>query len=248
MYNRFLGAAVRPEHAATRDVGIMSGGFPFIDIVLFAALALFLVYRLSTVLGRRGDDNERRADQASTPSDSNEEDGDNVVELPGPGDRGVPADELESSDPLTAGLARVRKVDPSFQQSEFLKGAGQAFEMVVAAFAEGNGKVLKSLLDGPVYENFAAAIREREKAGHTLETTLVGIEKSEIIGADLQDRRAQITVKFISGQVNATTDADGEIVEGDASHVVQVTDIWTFQRDTRSSNPNWVLGATGNAD
>lgn len=226
----------------------MSGGFQFLDVVLFAALALFLVYRLSTVLGRRGDDHERRADQASARGESKEENGDNVVEMPGRGDRRAHDAELESSDPLTAGLARVRKADPSFQQGEFLKGAGQAFEMVVAAFAEGNGKILKSLLDDPVYENFASAIRDREKAGHTLETTLVGIDKAEIIGADMRDRFTQVTVKFISGQVNATMDADGEVVEGDANHVVQVTDIWTFQRDTRSSNPNWVLGATGNAD
>lgn len=226
----------------------MSGGFQFLDVVLFAALALFLVYRLSTVLGRRGDDHERRIDQASARGESKEENGDNVVEMPGRGDRRAHDAELESSDPLTAGLARVRKADPSFQQGVFLKGAGQAFEMVVAAFAEGNGKVLKSLLDDPVYENFASAIRDREKAGHTLETTLVGIDKAEIIGADMRDRFAQVTVKFISGQVNATMDADGEVVEGDANHVVQVTDIWTFRRDTRSSNPNWVLGATGNAD
>lgn len=226
----------------------MSGGFQFLDVVLFAALALFLVYRLSTVLGRRGDDHERRIDQASARGESKEENGDNVVEMPGRGDRRAHDAELESSDPLTAGLARVRKADPSFQQGVFLKGAGQAFEMVVAAFAEGNGKILKSLLDDPVYENFASAIRDREKAGHTLETTLVGIDKAEIIGADMRDRFAQVTVKFISGQVNATMDADGEVVEGDANHVVQVTDIWTFQRDTRSSNPNWVLGATGNAD
>ena len=226
----------------------MSGGFQFLDVVLFAALALFLVYRLSTVLGRRGDDHERRIDQASARGESKEENGDNVVEMPGRGDRRAHDAELESSDPLTAGLARVRKADPSFQQGSFIKGAGQAFEMVVAAFAEGNGKVLKSLLDDPVYENFASAIRDREKAGHTLETTLVGIDKAEIIGADMRDRFAQVTVKFISGQVNATMDADGEVVEGDANHVVQVTDIWTFRRDTRSSNPNWVLGATGNGD
>jgi predicted lipid-binding transport protein (Tim44 family) len=119
--------------------------------------------------------------------------------------------------------------------------------MVVDAFAKGDGKVLKSLLDGPVYENFASAIREREKVGHTLETTLVGIDEAEIVSAEVQGRNVIVTVKFVTGQVNATRDASDEIVDGDANKVVQVTDIWTFGRDTNSSDPNWVLIATGSS-
>ena len=151
-------------------------------------------------------------------------------------------------DSLEAGLAQIKSADRSFREREFIKGARSAFEMIVEAFAKGNGKVLKSLLDDPVYENFASAIREREKAGHTLETTLVGIEQADIIRAEMQGRNAIVTVKFVSGQVNATRDESGDVVEGDPNNVVEVTDIWTFGRDTRRSDPNWSLIATGAPD
>ena len=223
----------------------MGGGFQFFDIILFAILALFLIYRLGSVLGRRQDDQKHRSDPFGI-SEKQESKGDNVVAMP---DRAeTPGEPIESMDPLEAGLAQIKSVERSFREREFIKGARSAFEMVVEAFAKGDGKVLKSLLDGPVYENFAAAIREREKAGHTLETTLVGIDEAEIISAELQDHNAIITVKFVTGQVNATRDASGEIVDGDPNNVVQVTDIWTFGRDTRSSDPNWVLIATGSSN
>lgn len=223
----------------------MGGGFQFFDIILFAILALFLIYRLGSVLGRRQDDQKHRTDPFGISEKQDSKD-DNVVAMP---DRAeTPGETAESMDPLEAGLAQIKTVERSFREREFVKGARSAFEMVVEAFAKGDGKVLKSLLDGPVYENFAAAIREREKAGHTLETTLVGIDEAEIISAELQDRNAIVTVKFVTGQVNATRDANGEIVDGDPNNVVQVTDIWTFGRDTRSPDPNWVLIATGSSN
>ena len=169
----------------------------------------------------------------------------NVVSLPDRGATPAEPPEFATMDPLEAGLARIKAADRNFRDKDFLKGARTAFEMVLEAFAAGDVKTLKTLLDGPVYERFAAAIREREKAGHTLESTLVGIEKSEILAAEVQDRHADITVKFVTTQVHATRDASGEIVEGDANAVAPVTDIWTFRRDIRSSNPNWVLVATG---
>lgn len=224
----------------------MGGGFQFFDIILFAILALFLIYRLGSVLGRRQDDQKHRSDPFGVSPETQDSTDDNVVAMHGPADSA--GETAESMDPLEAGLAQIKSVERAFREREFVKGARGAFEMVVEAFAKGDGKVLKSLLDGPVYENFASAIREREKAGHTLETTLVGIDESEIISAELQDRNAVITVKFVTGQVNATRDASGEIVDGDPNNVVQVTDIWTFGRDTRSSNPNWVLIATGSSN
>ena len=91
---------------------------------------------------------------------------------------------------------------------------------------------------------FAGAINEREDANETLETTMVGISHAEIIEAELQQKTAFVTVKFISEQVNVTRDADGEVVDGDPNHVAKITDIWTFARNTRSRDPNWTLVAT----
>lgn len=216
----------------------MAGGFQYLDIILFAALALFLIYRLGAVLGRRGDDQGAGDKPASA--------GDNVVAIPGSG--GPKVADLDSMDSLEAGLTRIMAADQSFREKEFLNGARTAFEMIVEAFAKGNGKTLKSILDGPVYENFASAIRTREKAGQTLESTLVGIEQSEIVAAEMQGGDAIITVKFVTEQINITRDADGEVVEGDPGNVVPVTDIWTFRRKIRSSDPNWVLIATASPD
>lgn len=223
----------------------MNGGFPY-DILIFAVVALFLILKLGTVLGRRGDDKEG----GSGPFGLGKAPGspkDNVVSMPERASAG-PEEDFDSMAPLDAGLARIKAADRTFSEKEFVKGARAAFEMIVEAYASGDAKVLKSLLDDPVYENFAAAIREREKAGHSLETTLVGIDEAEIAAAEMRGRDAAVTVKFVSEQVNVTRDADGEVVEGDPNAVVRVTDVWTFKRDTRSADPNWVLVATGAPD
>lgn len=224
----------------------MGGGFQFFDIILFAILALFLIYRLGSVLGRRHDDQNHRTDPFGISSEKNDTKGDNVITMRGRADS--PGEPESGMDSLEAGLAQIKSVDRSFREREFLKGARNAFEMIVEAFAKGDGKILKSLLDGPVYENFAAAIREREKAGHELETTLVGIEESEIVAAAMDGSVAKVTVKFVTGQVNCTRDPEGQVVDGHPNAVVTVTDIWTFSRDTRSRDPNWLLVATGTSD
>lgn len=224
----------------------------FFDIILFAVVALFLIYRLGSVLGRRQDDETRRTDPFGMSRDS-QSGNDNVVKVRDEPEQdeepeAVSVEDLEDMDPLEAGIAQIKMADRSFREREFVKGARAAFGMIVEAFAGGDGRALKNLLDGPVYENFAGAIREREKAGHELETTLVGIDEAEIISAEMQGPNAVVTIKFVSDQVNATRDAGGDIVDGDAAEVVRVTDIWTFSRDTRSGNPNWVLIATGSSN
>ena len=95
-----------------------------------------------------------------------------------------------------------------------------------------------------VYENFAAAIRDRVSKEQTHQTTMVGFDVTEIIEAEMEGRNALVTVKYVSDQVNVTRDSEGEIVEGDPSAVTRITDIWTFTRDVSSSNPNWILIAT----
>lgn len=223
----------------------MGGGFQIFDIVLFAVLALLLVFKLASVLGRRGEDEGRQADPFRI-SDRETVSDDNVVEMP---ERDGPSpEELAAMEPLEAGLALIKAADPSFRDREFIKGARMAFEAILEAFAKADAKTLKSLLDNTVYENFAGAIREREKAGHQLETTIVGIDESEIVMAEMNENLASITVKFVTEQVNDLKDANGEIVEGDPASVVRVTDVWTFSRNTKHPNPNWLLVATGSEE
>ena len=220
----------------------MGDGFQAFDIILFAALALFLIFKLGSVLGRRGEDEGHKADTLSV-SDRNPATNDNVVELQG---RHTPtAEEIASMTPLEAGIAQIKIADPSFREKEFIKGARMAFEMILDAFAKGDVKLLKTLLDTTVFENFSGAIQEREKAGHELETTIVGIDESEIVRASLDKNLASVTVKIVTEQVNALKDSAGEIIEGNPANVVKVTDVWTFCRNTKSNNPNWLLVATG---
>jgi len=224
----------------------MGDGFQFLDIVLFAMIAGFLVLRLRSVLGRRTGNERRRPDLIGRRrTEARPED--NVIELPEhggrrPSDADVAAE--RAADPLAAGLTQIQIADQVFEPKDFLRGAAAAFEMIVATFARGDTKALRSLLNDSVYHDFAAAIGERERAGRKLETTLVGIKSQDIIEARLDGRVAFVTVKFVTEQVNVTRDSAGAIVEGDPSRVATVTDIWTFARNTRARDPNWMLVET----
>jgi predicted lipid-binding transport protein (Tim44 family) len=119
--------------------------------------------------------------------------------------------------------------------------------MIVHAFATGDRESLKPLLDKDVYASFDSVIAAREGMGHKTEFTLVSQREAEFADAALRDRIAEVTVKFVSEIISVTRDAAGAVVDGVAGAVREVTDIWTFARDTRSSDPNWKLVATGGA-
>jgi predicted lipid-binding transport protein (Tim44 family) len=136
------------------------------------------------------------------------------------------------------------RADPGFDPNHFLDGAKAAYEMVVMAFAQGDEATLNQLLGSDVYDGFQRAIRERETRGEKVESSLVGIDKADIIEAEVKNRTGYVTVKFVSELISVTRDAEGEVVEGDPKKVREVTDIWTFARDVSSKNPNWKLVAT----
>jgi len=150
--------------------------------------------------------------------------------------------------PLERGLTQIKLDDGSFESESFVGGTKVAFEMVVDAFAKGDTKNLRPLLSNDVYGDFSGAIKSRADNNETLENTLVGISEAEIIEAELQDKTAFITVKFVSEQINVTRNAEGEVVDGNPGEVTTVTDIWTFARNTQSRDPNWTLVATGTSN
>lgn len=231
----------------------MGEGFQFIDIILFGMIAAFLILRLRSVLGRHKDsgDSQQRNQQDSFSADQSPEKGDNVVSLANPGAKDVEEDaeeEQQPETPLDIGIHQISKATSDFDRTEFLVGARTAFEMIIQAFAEGDTDLLESLLNNEVYNNFLAAIRSREAENQTLENTLVRIVNGEMIEAYMADSVANVTVKIVSEQVNVTRDAEGEVVDGDADHISEVTDIWTFARDTKSKDPNWQLVATRSLD
>ena len=197
-----------------------------------------------------GDENPERwrsqkPDQAPAPTPLP----DNVTRFP---ERGASQVSEQPSPPpapgnVEAGIAEIRSADPAFDPVVFAQGARGAFEMIVAAFAQGDNAALRPLLADAVNDSFTQAIRERQTRRWTLSTTLIGIRSAEIIEAALRGRDAVVTLKFVSEQVNATRDADGNVVEGDPNKVEVVTDIWTFTRNTRARDPNWFLAETGTA-
>ena len=231
----------------------MDDGIQFLDIILFAAIAAFFVLRLRGVLGKRtGHEKRPKYDPFAKP-DQDEGEEDKVIPLPDRSraaktdqadEEAAEAAEAAAETPLSVGLMQIGRVDKAFDEEQFLSGAGTAFEWIINAFAQGDTKALRPLLSNDVYGDFAGAIEEREGAGQTLETTMVGITEAAIIEAELQGRTAFITIKFVSEQVNVVRDSDGEVVEGDPSHVTKITDIWTFARNTRSRDPDWTLVAT----
>src|SRR5215813_758154 len=181
---------------------------------------------------------------------------DNVVTLPGRGgdtaqkpvETADPAERwkgiAETGSAVAAGLDSIAREDKTFDAKHFVAGARAAYEMIVLAYAEGDRRTLKNLLSREVYEGFEAAIRERENKGETVETRFVAIDKSDIAGVELRGRTAQITVRFVSQLISVTRDKSGNVIEGNAEKVTDVTDVWTFARDLSSRDPNWKLVAT----
>jgi len=218
----------------------MGDGFQYLDIVLFAVIAGFLILRLRSVLGRRTG-NERRRDPFVPPKPEGAPE--KVVSLPR-GRPAVDAPPANASAPAATPGARVKAADPRFDETAFLAGARGAFEIIVNAFAKGDTAALQPLLSKPVYASFTEAIRARLAQHETLETNLLAIKTMELAEGEIEGDAALVTVKFVSDQTNVTRAADGSVVDGNADRVVTKTDLWTFSRALRSRDPNWTLVAT----
>lgn len=227
----------------------MSEGFAYIDILFFAMVAAFIALRLRSVLGRRTG-HERRRSNGFGGAGTNER-GDNVVALPdrpsGKVEQEAGVSDVTDAD-LKAGLTQIRLADQRFELQGFLDGASKAFEVIVESFAGGDKETLRPLLADDVYEGFARAIDQRQAAGQTLDTQLIAVRKAEAVEAGMHSTVARVVVRFASEQVNVLRDAEGKPVDGDPGTAEEVVDLWTFERDTQSSDPNWTLVETRTPD
>ncbi len=237
-----------------------------IDIftVLLIVMALVIVFRLRSVLGRKSHEDDARverykAEQRARAATAQAQE--KVVALPRheshdddqqPQRPGEAAPNVEAkvktlasgNPPLEEGLMAIARADRGFDPDHFIGGARQAYEMIVTAFAEGNRKTLKNLLSKEVFEGFSAAIGEREARGDLIDQSFVGISKAEIVEAELKASQSQLTVRFVSELISATRDRNGGVISGDPKRIKEVVDIWTFARDASSRDPNWKLIAT----
>jgi predicted lipid-binding transport protein (Tim44 family) len=223
----------------------MSGGFP-VDLILFAMVAAFLVLRLRSVLGRRTGFERPRQEGAAPLDPQAAARGANDLPPPAVPAGGTRRTAPDPRSPVGQALMRIRGVDPSFDPLAFLDGAEGAFRMVVDSFARGDRQTLRALLADETYGGFEGAITAREAAGETQRSEVRAMQEMAIEAADLRGTIADVTVRFVSDQINLTTAADGSIAAG-AEAVTELTDIWTFQRDLRNQDPTWRLVATRSA-
>ena len=231
-----------------------------ITTLIFLGLAVFVIWRLRSVLGQKTGHEQppfdplSRRDPPARPGGP-AADSDNVVRLPGTNgpDRAatmtVPAADrwkgiAEPGSRIAQGLDEIVRAEPQFDGRVFLDGSKGAYEMIVIAFAHGDRKTLKDLLSRDVYDGFERAIVERERRGEKVETTFVSIDRADIVGVEVRGGSAQVTVRFHSKLITATRDASGAVIDGSPEAVVDVTDVWTFARTLGSRDPNWHLVAT----
>lgn len=224
----------------------MSDGIGILDIVLVAMVAGFIFLRLRGLLGRRTGHERQRTDPYRL-----QEGGEDGLATPSERERQAERDKSREAEaalwaedsPFGAGLTQIKIADHGFEPGGFLEGGRAAYDMIVTAFARGDRATLRGLLSDEVYENFETAITERESQHQRLETTITQIKSADIVDARMNRATAEITVKFVSDMVSVLRDDKGENVGG-APQEREVTDIWTFARDTGKRDPNWLLIAT----
>lgn len=197
----------------------------FLDLILLAAIAGFLGYRLWVILGTHDADKPIRKKKPT------EED--LVIPVRAQSTKSAETEEEQTAETATA-----------VEDDRFLQGASIAFQKIVGAYASGDTDTLNKLLEGPLLETFEDAIKKRAKARKILEVDIGRIVNAEIIDKREEKDKAYVTVRFVSEQCLVTKNSKGKVVEGDPDQYITVTDIWTFTRSVKSKDPNWKLVAT----
>ena len=207
-----------------------------LTLIIFAALALFLSYRLFNILGTRGghepEESERPVLRPVGAGDTANEAGKPEVET---------AAKTEKLPEWAEVIARDYR---GFSPKEFLTGASAAYEMIVEAFAAGDLSGVRRFVARDVLDSFQAAIDSRMGAGHEMTVTFVGIETPKVVSSAREGDSFAVELEFRSEQVRAVKDAEGTTVEGSDERVITVVDRWIFSRPVRSNDPNWTLTAT----
>lgn len=214
-----------------------------IGIVIFAMIALFLGMRLYAVLGKRTGHEQPLSrppedmirERTAVPAIEDSRDAPSVV----PEEQHVPG--------ADAGLRAIAAADRSFSSAEFLDGAKQAYQMILEAFWAGKEEDFRAYVAEDVRAAFAEAIAERAEQGHVLDNRMVRIERAVISDAQLVNGTAEITVRFDADIAAVTRDTEGRVIAGSLTDAVPTHDAWTFIRNLRSNDPNWLLTDTDEA-
>ena len=209
---------------------------PFIDILIFAVIAIFLIFRLRSILGTK-DGFEKSENRMQTESPS-----DNVINFKSKSSNAALA-------PLNgSGLKELRKLDPEFKDEEFLSGAKAAFPLILKSFSDGDLGSLRRYVGFDLYEEFSNAIHQRDAAGEKLKIDIEKINDIQLLDAEVSDGVASVTVKYNSVQTRILNDANDVEIVDDSMSSESIEDIWIFERDIRSKDPNWKLVETGTVE
>jgi predicted lipid-binding transport protein (Tim44 family) len=205
-------------------------------IVIFALLALFVLWKLRSVLGERTGFEQPPNGMAS----------DNSLAAPTaqPEQASRWKDFAERGSAVWSGLDDVSRAQPDFDPRTFLDGAGEAYKMVVQAFSRGDEATLRALTSDDVFGSFKAALADRAQKGETLETTFVGFQDVKIVEAAADPVGSRISARFDAQFITVARDRNGAVVEGDPQKTSEIIDVWTFARRNDASTPNWTLVAT----
>ncbi len=224
----------------------MGQGFQFFDLIFLGVIAVFILLRLRNVLGTRTGHEKPPEDlrAGKTGPVPGQKEG-AVIALPRRGGPGGAEAALSLPEiRLRQSLTEIALADPQFGADDFVDGARQAYEMIIIGFAQGDRDLLRGMVGEEVFANFDAAITARQAAGQSMETRLAAIGDAHITQAALRGKIAEVTVKFTADLISCVKNSSGDLVQGHPTLPLQVSELWTFSRDTASSDPNWSLIAT----
>ena len=216
-----------------------------VQLLVLAAVAIFLIIRLKNVLGTR-DGFEKPALRDDVPVARAERRSPELSVVEGRLDHDI-VDHVPSGTPAADALARMKAAEPSFSLGEFLSGAKGAYEMILMAFERGSLDSVRPFLAPEVDASLSSVVDQRKAQGLTVEASFVGLREMQVTDAtfDPASREGEITVRFAGELTSLVKNAAGAVVEGSKDDIKRQRDVWTFGRKMGSDNPNWQLVATG---
>ena len=206
----------------------MQNSFPYIDILIFGVIAIFLIFRLKNILGTKTGFEETNVNKKNK-----EKQFTNVVPL-----------KSNKDDDVDLELNKILNIDPNFDVNDFLSGSKKFFEMVLDSFVSGNLENIKNFTKSSVFKSFKSAIDERNKEQETLIIDLKSIKENKITKATITKTSIKLNVTFKTFQLRALMDKNDQIIDGDTENEILVKDEWVFEKKINDSNPNWTLVET----
>ena len=209
----------------------MQNGFPYLDILIFAIIAVFLVFRLKNMLGTKTDSNDLQTKDESIQNNSS-----NVIN--------IDTKNSKVSDIKDTETFKIKEIDNNFDKNDFLSGSQVFFRMVLDGFVSGNLAKVKDFIKPSVFKNFKLAIDERIKEKETLIIDIKSTNKIDILSSNITKTAININVVFETFQIKALKDKNDNIIDGDINEEILVKDVWVFERKFSNKNPNWTLVET----